>query len=1248
MSLRSLKYIAATLFLALAPYAPAPLAAQELDVIRGTVTAPEGVPIENAQVVVTSFSGNVNRTGRTDKNGRYSITFPNGDGNYMITISAIGFAQKRFELRRVADEDFLLGDARLERVGAVLDQINTTASRDRVARNANDIADISGTERALSTAGIPPDMIGDLAAMAALLPGMQSALGPDGAAGFSAFGLGADQNNATLNNLGFGGSGFPRDANISSLVVSSPYDVSRGGFSGAQTMLRTRSGTNFLQRRGSSTLNTPQMQWTDRIGRASGAEFLAVSPGGSIAGPLAFDKAFYNIAAQLGRTSSDLETLLSSDPIALEAAGISPDSIARLTTLLQNASIPSLYSGLPGSRLADRGSLLGSLDFTPPSSTSGAAWNLTFSGGWNSNNPIDIGTAASRALPTALGQLTAWNGALQTRHSAYFGFGILTETSLGLAISRNETSPYVDLPSGRIRVNSTFDNGASGVQTLAFGGNQLMGNAQSSNTLQAMNMLSWFSANNKHRLKLTTELKRDASSAENTANRLGTYTFNSLADLEANNPATYTRQLAAPKRDAGQYVGAISLGDSWRYSESLQFQLGLRMDANRFIETPTFNPTIQDEFGLRNDVVPEKLLISPRIGFSWMYGTSTQIASFIGAMRGPRAVVRGGIGVFQSQPSANLVASAIENNGLSSGVQQLLCTGNAVPLVNWLELGNNPAAAPNSCADGTTGTPFASGAPNVTLFNRDFAPPRSIRSNLAWSGPVLANRFNANLEVTYSLNLNQQGFVDRNFNSDARFTLNNEGGRPVYAPVTAIVPSTGATGAGASRINDSFQRVTEMQSDLTSRSAQATISISPRSFSSNFSWNASYTWADRTEQYLGFSSAAGDPYARNWSRSGFDSRHQIGYNLNWNAFDFIRINWNGQLRSGNPFTPLVSGDINGDGYGNDRAFVFNPAVTQDQAVASAMQSLLASGSEGARCLESQLGTVAGRNSCEGPWQQYASLNFSFNPLKVRLPQRATLSFSVQNPLGAADLLLHGENNLHGWGQQRSPDASLLYVRGFDPATQQFRYEVNERFGSTNPAFSTQRNPVILTAMLSLDLSPPRERQLLTQALDRGRRRDGAKPSEPLLKAQFGNPGVPNPYSTLLRDQDTLGLVPEQADSLASMNRRYLISIDSIWSPVAKFWAELPDDYIHDEAYDRYRKAREASIDILIRQSDVVKKLLTKEQQRKLPDYIASALDKRYLRSIRSSTINATGGTSAGMMMLGGGLPSGTQIRVIGR
>ena len=105
--------------LAVALALPSGLRAQDADVIRGRVIGPDSLPIENVAVTVTSISGNVRRSARTDKNGRFTVTFPGGEGDYMVSFVALGFAAKRFEVKRTADEEILVADAKLQRVGAL-------------------------------------------------------------------------------------------------------------------------------------------------------------------------------------------------------------------------------------------------------------------------------------------------------------------------------------------------------------------------------------------------------------------------------------------------------------------------------------------------------------------------------------------------------------------------------------------------------------------------------------------------------------------------------------------------------------------------------------------------------------------------------------------------------------------------------------------------------------------------------------------------------------------------------------------------------------------------------------------------------------------------------------------------------------------------------------------------------------------------------------------------------------------------
>jgi len=174
--------------------------------------------------------------------------------------------------------------------------------------------------------------------------------------------------------------------------------------------------------------------------------------------------------------------------------------------------------------------------------------------------------------------------------------------------------------------------------------------------------------------------------------------------------------------------------------------------------------------------------------------------------------------------------------------------------------------------------------------------------------------------------------------------------------------------------------------------------------------------------------------------------------------------------------------------------------------------------------------------------------------------------------------------------------------------------------------------VTITMALRIDVGPSRERQTLTQQLDRGRARTGNEMSDAMLKSIYGNGGVLNPMAQMLRQSDTLELTGPQADSLAAMNRRYTIELDSIWSPVAKYWSTLPKDYDQGQAYARYRRAREATVDLLIALAPRINALLTDEQKRRLPELVASHINTRYLRGIRSGT---AGGSSGGAFVGGG-------------
>src|SRR5438128_6793162 len=81
------------------------VAQQQTDVIRGRVTGPDSSALDGVSVKATSYHGNVSKTATTDRAGRFTIVFINGEGDYWVDLTKLGYAPKRFETKRIGDEE---------------------------------------------------------------------------------------------------------------------------------------------------------------------------------------------------------------------------------------------------------------------------------------------------------------------------------------------------------------------------------------------------------------------------------------------------------------------------------------------------------------------------------------------------------------------------------------------------------------------------------------------------------------------------------------------------------------------------------------------------------------------------------------------------------------------------------------------------------------------------------------------------------------------------------------------------------------------------------------------------------------------------------------------------------------------------------------------------------------------------------------------------------------------------------------
>ena len=151
---------------------------------------------------------------------------------------------------------------------------------------------------------------------------------------------------------------------------------------------------------------------------------------------------------------------------------------------------------------------------------------------------------------------------------------------------------------------------------------------------------------------------------------------------------------------------------------------------------------------------------------------------------------------------------------------------------------------------------------------------------------MLDARFSLNVEGTYSLNLNQQRSSTSTSTRPRASRWPTTAGR-CSCSRRSIVPHDRRDRVARRARLAVVRRVSELRSDLESRTAQLSLRLSPITRApTRFGWSAAYTYSHMREQVLGLQSTAGNPLVIEWAR-GAQGPHQITYNLRYNFFDAV-------------------------------------------------------------------------------------------------------------------------------------------------------------------------------------------------------------------------------------------------------------------------------------------------------------------------------------------------------------------------
>jgi hypothetical protein len=491
---------------------------------------------------------------------------------------------------------------------------------------------------------------------------------------------------------------------------------------------------------------------------------------------------------------------------------------------------------------------------------------------------------------------------------------------------------------------------------------------------------------------------------------------------------------------------------------------------------------------------------------------------------------------------------------------------------------NGSTPIPSQCANNASVLPTDS-VPlrQVAAFDRDFESPRAWRGSLGIQRRLFGT-VNGSVDYSYARGVALFGVTDANLSTSSPTFLRDEANRPVYS--SFIDPTTGAVSYVGSRRDGQFGQVWDINSRLQSETHQVTVAINGFTLR-GIAYSLAYTYQHARDQSSfsggsasnGFNSAttAGNPNAVGWGTSDLQRQHQFLGTVTWPVTPSFEITSIARLNSGAPYTPVVNQDINGDGARNDRAFVFNPSqlATYDSAYARPMQALLSSSSSRIRdCLQSQLGQIAARNSCTGPWAPALDLQFNYRPSYFGLARRLTLSVLAVNSLTGLDELVHGPNHLAGWGQPFPPDNVLLYVKGFDQVNNRFIYQVNQHFGQPYSAYGAFAAPFQLVFQARFSFGDVTDLRNLFGG--RGGGGQGGRPDGPGGAGAAGGPPLsladqiaqrfadrfPNPFDQILELKDTLALTPDEVGKLTTASDSLKEKIATLKTHVSTQLAKL--------------------------------------------------------------------------------------------
>ncbi|BFI95279.1 MAG: TonB-dependent receptor [Rhodanobacter sp.] len=1033
--------------------ASAPALAQDTSSsISGRVIDGNGQPVAGAIVQIVHEPSGTTKIANTGADGRFAAQGLRVGGPFDVTVSKAGMAQaeqKNVYLQLAQDTavNLTMGAAQVKDakdLGAV------TVSASALAQTFtpdNKGMSTNVSLRELQAAPSPGRSIADIARL-----DPRVSISDRGEGAISTMGMNNRYNSITVDGAGVGdpfglnSNGMPYIGSPISADTIEEYNISTANFDvasdtvGANINAVTKSGTNdfhgsvyYAYRNANKLVGTAGWLNKDQPGYDYAGYKRDWTAGATLGGPIVKDKLFFFVNYEKEKT-----------------VGLGADSANGLDATLGNgASTSNKVSPGDLQRIIDAASALG----LKPGNFSGGNVDLQDKRylaklDWNISNNHRASLSYQRTKETqpivqgnssnSIGLTSYWytknsdtkNTVLQLFDDWNEVFS--TETKLGYrqfaqqrTVAEQQPQVFVDL--GISTKNGKQSGSAPYVD---------LGEDQYSH-YNVLNIKTWnlFEAATfylgDHTLKAGIDFQQNKIYNLFGRTEFGAYTFYGINNFEKGIYGTYTIYQPSQGYTLDDVAAkwtlrqtSLFLQDSWQVNSNLSLQYGVRIDQANTGDRPVYNPKVGQTFGidangqvvvnyaagskvtpLRNDNTIDGLrIVEPRVSFNYAFDTERMTQ------------LRGGFGLFQSNPPTVWMTNPYQNNGVTTTVYQVYNDYGVQP-----GQGNSlPVFSANPHAQNLP--PPANSQMGVDTIDRNFKLPSVWKYSLAldrelpWWGTVFS------AEYQYVQVRNGIWYLPLNIGAP---TGTMPDGRNQYWKTPGEAGSSGDARANASK---SFTYNSTYLTNTHRGHAEALTLSLKKPFSDNWFGSLGVTIGDSTEVNPGTSSQASSNLSNNaWvnpndgtvARSNRAVRQRINASITWQHRFFgdyvtsVSAFYDGH--TGEPYSWTFGNDANGDGIGQGTDLVYIPRngdVTLVQpngtpATAAQIQQFY-SYIQSDKYLRKHQGQIARRNAATAAWVSDLDMSFRQEIPGIFKGNKGEVRLDVYNVLNLID---------KRWGQQ---------------------------------------------------------------------------------------------------------------------------------------------------------------------------------------------------------------------------------------